>query len=167
MHMDSEFKRAYYVRYADDFVIGLQGSHLDANSFVKHLSDWLEANLLLSLHPDKTHIRRFSGESTKFLGITVGPLSLHSLPVRLYSAGKRNRVTPRLKMTCDLEALFKRLKDRGFVKLSRPKQMHVGVAYGRMQNLDVPDIIRYYNSVFRGLWNYFSFVDNSSSLNKV
>ena len=147
MHMDSEFKRAYYVRYADDFVIGLQGSHLDANSFVKHLSDWLEANLLLSLHPDKTHI--------------------HSLPVRLYSAGKRNRVTPRLKMTCDLEALFKRLKDRGFVKLSRPKQMHVGVAYGRMQNLDVPDIIRYYNSVFRGLWNYFSFVDNSSSLNKV
>jgi len=36
-----------------------------------------------------------------------------------------------------------------------------------MQNLDVADIIRSFNSVFRGLWNYYSFVDNSSSLQHV
>jgi hypothetical protein len=45
--------------------------------------------------------------------------------------------------------------------------MHVGKAYGRLQNLDVQDIIRFYNSVFHGIWNYFSFVDNSPSINKV
>lgn len=166
-HMDPGFKRIYYVRYADDFVIGLQGSRKDAMLFQKHLTNWLEANLHLSLHPDKTHIRRFTSESTKFLGIIVGPLSLHNLPVRRYCTGKRNRVIPRLRMTFDVVALFKRLKDRGFVKYSRPKQMHVGVAYSRMQNLDTIDIIRYYNTVFRGIWNYFSFVDNAPALNKV
>jgi len=70
-------------------------------------------------------------------------------------------------MTIDLNGIFKRLRDRGFVKLSTSKGIYKGIAYCRMQNLDVSDFIRYFNSVFRGLWNYYSFVDNSSSLQHV
>lgn len=62
---------------------------------------------------------------------------------------------------------FKNLRDRGFVKFCGQKQIYVGIAYSRMQNLDIADIIRYFNSVFRGLWNYFCFVDNSSTLSNV
>lgn len=165
--MDPTFKRLYYVRYADDFIFGLQGSHKDAVLFLKHLTDWLKSNLHLSLNPSKTHIHQFSSTSIKFLGINIGPLKLDDLPVRRYSTGKRHRVTPRLRMSVDIVELLKRLKTRGFAKFSRPKNIYVGVRYGRMQNLDVIDIIRYFNSVFRGIWNYFSFVDNSPALNKV
>lgn len=37
--MQPDFKRIYYVRYADDFVIGLQGSRAEAVSLLKHLSE--------------------------------------------------------------------------------------------------------------------------------
>lgn len=102
------------------------------------------------LHPDKTKIVHFSEESTKFLGIKVGPIS-SSRPVVLYSTGERRPVTPRLHMTCDLPALYRKLKERGFVKFSRGLNKYVGIPYGRMQNLSVGEIIRYFNSVFRGI----------------
>jgi len=45
--------------------------------------------------------------------------------------------------------------------------IHKGIALEGLQNLDVPDIIGFYNSVFRGIWNYFGFTENCSSLQKV
>lgn len=35
--MDPNFKRMYYVRYADDFIIGLQGTHGEVVSILEHL----------------------------------------------------------------------------------------------------------------------------------
>jgi hypothetical protein len=34
--MDTNFKRMYYVRYTDDFIIGIQGSHKDAQEIVQN-----------------------------------------------------------------------------------------------------------------------------------
>ena len=70
-------------------------------------------------------------------------------------------------MKLNTNKLFKVLRYRGFVKFCRQKHIYVGIAYSRMQNKDLADIIRYYNSVFRGLWNMYCFVDNSSTLNNV
>jgi hypothetical protein len=165
--MDENFKRMYYVRYADDFIIGLQGSRKDAQEIVQNLDSWLKTNLKLTLHPDKTFIRHFRSEGTHFLGIDIGPLYTGEKPVTLHNHGKKYRITPRLPMKLNIKKLFKRLFDRGFVKWDRNKQIYVGIAYSRLQNLDIADIIRYYNSVFRGLWNYYCFVDNRSNLHNV
>lgn len=165
--MDDLFRRMYYVRYADDFIIGLQGTRKEAQMLLTSLTQWLEAKLKLTLHPMKTFIRHFASEGIFYLGVRIGPISLTDRPVRLYSTGARQRTTPRLPMTLDVEALFKRMKDRGFVKFRPSDNRHVGIGYSRMQNLDINDIIRYYNAVFRGFWNYYSFVDNSSALNHV
>jgi retron-type reverse transcriptase len=72
-NMDPSFKRIYYVRYADDFIIGIQGSKAEATTIMKSLDDWLQANLKLILHPNKTKICHFRSESTVFLGIRIGP----------------------------------------------------------------------------------------------
>lgn len=157
----------YYVRYADDFIIGLQGTRKETQMLLTDLTQWLEANLKLTLHPKKTFIRHFTSESISFLGVRIGPINLNDRPVRLYSTGVRQRTTPRLPMTLDVKALFKRMKDRGFVKFRPADNRYVGIRYSRIQNLDINDIIRYYNAVFRGIWNYYSFVDNSSALNHV
>lgn len=166
--MDPNFKRLYYVRYADDFLIGIAGSHLDVVLIRDKLQSWLTSNLKLELHPDKTFIRKFAQESVKFLGVDIGPLEHASnRTVRLYSFGQRRRITSRLAMRVDLVGLYKRLKARGFVYFNPNINIHKGQALGGLQNLDVHDIIGFYNSVFRGLWNYFGFVDNCSSLQKV
>lgn len=166
--MDSSFRRMYYVRYADDFLIGVSGSYSDVCAIRDKLQVWLITNLMLELHPNKTFIRKLSAESVKFLGVLIGPLEDPATrPVRLYSTGRRSRVTSRLAMRVDLVALYKRLKDRGFVYYNKNLRIYKGQHLGGMQNLDVLDIITFYNSVFRGIWNYFGFVDNCSSLQKV
>jgi len=166
--MDPNFKRLYYVRYADDFLIGVSGSHLDAVTIKDKLQSWLKETLKLELHPNKTFIRKFSRESVNFLGVQIGPLEDPACrTVRLYSVGQRRRVTSRLAMRVDIVSLYKRLKERGFVYYNQDLRIYKGQALGGLQNLDVPDIISFYNSVFRGIWNYFGFVDNCSSLQKV
>jgi hypothetical protein len=146
--MDEGFRRMYYVRYADDFVIGIQGHLSDAKEIITALNTWLQENLKLMLHPDKTNIKHFASESTTFLGIQIGPLCTSENPVKLYSTGKKRRITPRLPITVDTKRILKRLKSRGLVKFDGNK--YKGIAYSRMQNLDIPDIIKYFNSVFRG-----------------
>ena len=165
--MDPNFKRMYYVRYADDFIIGIQGNRKDAVVIRNELSNWLTSTLKLELHPDKTFIRHFTTESVIFLGVKVGPNLHRDRPVVLYCHGRRQRITPRLPLTLDVPKLYRKLKERGFVNFSPVKNMYVGIRYTRLQNLDIPDIIRYFNTVFRGLWNYYSFVDNRSALNHV
>ena len=169
MLMDDRFRRMYYVRYADDFIIGMQCNRKEAVSILQNLSSWLMDNLKISLHKDKTAIRHFASQSIKFLGVTIGPIDTSARPVRLYEyeTGKRQRITPRLAICTDIKALFKRLKDRGFVKFSTAKNTYVGIPYSRMQNKDIADIIRYFNTVFRGIWNYYAFTDNSSGLNHI
>lgn len=167
--LDPNFRRMYYVRYADDFIIGVRGSHNDTNHILVNLSNILEKKYKLVLHAKK--IRHMSSEGVQFLGVRIGPSQLDDRPVRLYSSpkgqGVKRRIVPRLPLVCDIIPLFKKLKERGFVKYSRSLNRHVGIAYGRMQNLDMVDIIRFFNSVFKGIWNYYSVVDNSSHLNSV
>ena len=38
---------------------------------------------------------------------------------------------------------------------------------GRIVNLDMPDILKYYNSVIRSILHYYSFADNRSSLGTI
>ena len=166
--MDPNFKRLYYVRYADDFIIAIAGSREDAMKILNSIREWLIYNLKLELHPDNTHIRHFATESVKFLGVYIGPLSApQNRTSTLYSFGQRRRVTSRLAMRVNLVELYKRLKDRGFVYYNQNLRLHKGKALGGLQNLDVTDIITFYNSVFRGIWKFYSFVDNSYSFAKV
>ena len=53
--MDTNFKRIFYVRYADDWVMLLCGSFKDAVKIRKNVSEKL-STIGLSLNMEKTHI---------------------------------------------------------------------------------------------------------------
>ena len=55
--MDNSFKRLQYVRYADDFLIGVIGSKMDAVTLKEEIAQYLESSLRLELSMEKTLIR--------------------------------------------------------------------------------------------------------------
>lgn len=63
-----KLKVRYFVRYSDDFVL----LHTDRNylvNIIPQISEYLEKELRLSLHPDKAHIKTLSS-GIDFLGWT-------------------------------------------------------------------------------------------------
>ncbi|GHU80233.1 hypothetical protein FACS1894191_5010 [Clostridia bacterium] len=51
--MDSNFRRLQYVRYADDFLIGVIGSQADAVSLKETVAQYLQKELHLELSMEK------------------------------------------------------------------------------------------------------------------
>lgn len=71
MRHDSSFCRVVYVRYADDFIIGVEGSLSIAKYILDKVSDFVEKELALSLNPNKTGIVDHSRKPVKFLGYKI------------------------------------------------------------------------------------------------
>lgn len=65
---DPNFKRMLYVRYADDFVVLVIGSHKDALDIRRRIKDVLSNKCGLSLNLEKTEINNIQKEGFNFLG---------------------------------------------------------------------------------------------------
>ena len=68
--MDENYKRLKYVRYADDFLIGVIGSKADAQSIKDDITKYLSDVLALELSEEKTLITH-SSKAAKFLGYEI------------------------------------------------------------------------------------------------
>jgi len=68
---DENYRRCWYVRYADDFLIGFAGSKSDAEEIKAEMHEFLMINLSLVLSEEKTLITNASTQAAKFLGYEV------------------------------------------------------------------------------------------------
>ena len=68
--MDTGYKRIQYVRYADDFLIGVIGSKEDAEKIKSDIGRFFEETLKLELSVEKTLITN-SDDKARFLGYDV------------------------------------------------------------------------------------------------
>lgn len=68
--MDSNYRRLKYVRYADDFLIGVIGSKEDSQKIKADIKEYLESKLKLELSDEKTLITH-GNQPAKFLGFDV------------------------------------------------------------------------------------------------
>ncbi|MFE3895373.1 reverse transcriptase/maturase family protein, partial [Priestia sp. YIM B13480] len=67
---DEDFKRMYYTRYADDFLIGMIGDKQEALQVKQKLAEFLKDDLQLNLSQEKTLITH-SSKPARFLGYDV------------------------------------------------------------------------------------------------
>lgn len=67
---DTDYKRLKYIRYADDFIIGVCGSKQDCQNIIDEISEFLNNSLNIELSKDKTLITH-SSEYAKFLGYHI------------------------------------------------------------------------------------------------
>src|ERR1700744_2289319 len=164
--MDDGYKRLKYVRYADDFLIGIIGSKEDSKQVKQDIKNFLEAELDLKLSEEKTLITH-TEKPAKFLGYEVS--------VRKSNHAKRddmNRLVRsfnnkvRLRITMDI--IKKKLLDFGIVEIKhnpQGKEWWKPKEHSKMMHNDDLEILQMYNGTLRGFYNYYSIANNSAILN--
>lgn len=163
--MDNGYKRLQYVRYADDFIIGIIGSKADSLKVRDDISVFLAEKLKLTLSPAKTLITH-AARPARFLG--------YQIHVRKSSHVKRSLVTGKLRrayngkvvLTMPMQAVRKRLLDYHAMKIVKRNGSEKWKPTGRIRlhNNDDLEILNGYNAEIRGFTNYYAIANNASRL---
>ena len=86
---DPDFRRLWYVRYADDFLLGFSGPREEAEQIKLQLEGFLRDSLKLELSHEKTLITHARTEAARFLGyeiVTLDADEKHDHPSRTTEA---------------------------------------------------------------------------------
>lgn len=164
-----------YVRYADDFIIGVEGPMSLAKDIKEEIRVLLEG-LGLTLNLDKTKITDFEQDFITFLGYRIKSLETNEKMFEVaYDDKLKRKITRRKKVRLSFEFDYKKilgkLAEAKFIRL-RTKQkkndknnlVYRGTFRGNLVNLDHADILIYYNSVARGIYNYYCICRNHGNL---
>lgn len=167
LQLDPKYKRCTYIRYADDFIIGLICPKAEAQSILEKVRVFLRDVLGLDLSLDKTKLTHFPSGSVQFLGADLKGCG-HGSYISKFERNGKKRVFSNpmdLRIEAPIKKILNRLTTAGFYK--KKNGLFSPTRVGRIYNYDMPDILRYYNSITRGLLNYYTFADNRSSLGTV
>ena len=120
--LPSQSLKVRYVRYADDFVIGVSGPYRVAQALRALVAEFLRLHLKLELHMGKSKITAVSQSPVKFLGaeITVrwSPVVLGPSPVMAHKGAisKLGKSSLPLKLDAPVQRLLTRLVADGYLK---------------------------------------------------
>ncbi len=148
--IDPDYRRLRYIRYADDFLLGFVGPKKEAEAIRDQLGEFLSQRLKLTLAVEKTLITHAVDGKAKFLGYEVKVTRARDL---IAENGKR--------ATNGSIAL---LMPRQVVQTYRDRFSKGGKPVHRPELLADTDhtIIQRYQSVLRGLYNYYCMAVNVS-----
>jgi hypothetical protein len=163
-YFDPHFRRIMYVRYADDFVIFIEGTIHEATHIRNNIREFLKAHCGLDLNVEKTTISNLSDNKLIFLGAQIVK------PIRgtyLSKIGNiRHRPHLKLLLKAPMDKLLKELALAGFVRRSGTGK-YVAQAYTPITNLSHHEIINFFNAKIRGLLNLYSSVSNYNRLRSI
>lgn len=152
---DPNFRRLYYVRYCDDFLVGIIGSKEDARQIKTELTEYLNSELRLELSEEKTLITN-AKERIKFLGYEIKRWHSHK---RLRYHTSQGVITKR---TCTYQLALLMPKDRCTefaCRYGNPNTWQ-GKHRSELLRLSELEILMTYNAEVRGFLNYYALADN-------
>lgn len=177
--------RVTYIRYADDWIIGVIGDKQLAIELKNQIKSFLKTELDLELSEEKTKITHLRTEKARFLGTDIFTASWSAsikdltrkkvnkkkvtLQIGKSFSYKLRTAQTRIGFRAPMLDILKKLAQKGFIKNYNPdKKLYGEASYiGKWVFLDHKEIILRYNAVIRGLLNYYSFVDNKYSMNSL
>ncbi len=158
--MDESYRRLKYIRYADDFILGVIGSKEEAQRIKEDIKSFLSASLALELSEEKTLITH-TGKSAKFLGyeITVTRDNHQRRDVR---GCLRRTYGKRVRLNVSMATLRDKLLEYGAmeIKLRNGKEVwNPKCRSGLIFNDDL-EILDRYNRETVGFCNYYLIANN-------
>lgn len=158
--MDGSYRRLKYIRYADDFILGVIGSKEDAQRIKEDIKSFLSESLALELSEEKTLITH-TGKSAKFLGyeITVTRDNHQRRDVR---GCLRRTYGKRVRLNVSMATLRDKLLEYGAmeIKLRNGKEIWKPKCRSGLIFNDDLEILDRYNRETVGFCNYYLIANN-------
>ena len=162
--MDEQYRRLKYVRYADDFLIGVIGSKSDCEVIKADLTKYMQEQLKLELSEEKTLITN-AQDKAKFLGYEIYVQRSESKVKN--SLGRTNRMfngNVRLHVSTEIARNKLLAMNAMVIKQVNGKEIWWAESRGFLTSLKEEDIIAQYNLEIRGFYNYYSIANNISAV---
>lgn len=160
--LDKNYRRLQYVRYADDFILGVIGNKEDATNIKKDITSFLESKLKLELSQEKTLITN-TRKKANFLGYGITINRNESTSAR--KDGKTSRYhLGRCELYIPFEAWRDKLLSLDALEINGDKWSPKHRTY--LKDNDDLEILSIYNSEIRGMYQYYKYANNASVLQK-
>ena len=158
--MDESYRRLKYIRYADDFILGIIGSKEDVLRIKEDIKSFLSESLALELSEEKTLITH-TGKSAKFLGyeITVTRTNHQRRDVQ---GRLRRTYGKRVRLNVSMATLRDKLLEYGAmeIKLRNGKEVWKPKCRSGLIFNDDLEILDRYNRETVGFCNYYLIANN-------
>ncbi len=151
---DPDYRRLWYARYADDFLLGYIGSHAEAEEIKANIKTWLRDHLRVTLSDEKTIITHAIDTSARFLGYEI----INQQCNTKCTAGKRS-VNGRIALRVPYDVITKKCQP----------YLHHGEPIHRPERQANTDysLIADYQQEYRGIVQYYLLATNINDLSKL
>ena len=158
--MDGSYRRLKYIRYADDFILGVIGSKEDAQRIKEDIKSFLSASLALELSEEKTLITH-TGKSAKFLGYEI-TVTRNNHQRRDVQGRLRRTYGKRVRLNVSMATLRDKLLEYGAmeIKLRNGKEIWKPKCRSGLIFNDDLEILDRYNRETVGFCNYYLIANN-------
>lgn len=153
---DVQFKKLSYVRYADDWIVGVKGSYDETKLIYSKIENFIKS-INLTLSETKTKITNITKSEVMFLGTKIYRAK-HTKFVRIQRTSSIRRNARRLRLDAPIVKILSKLHEADFMKKGRSHPKFVWMSMEHRQ------IIHLYNAVLRGYLNYYSFTHNFGTM---
>lgn len=164
--IDPDYKRMKYVRYADDFVIGLISPKTEAKKIKAELKQFLKKNLNLKLSEEKTRITHLENKIS-FLGYQFYRWNRKKIMRIKYKNYKHPLIKRTLSGAIKLEIPQKKIAEytrkQKYGCLETLKSTH----RGKLMNNSEIEILYTYNTELRGFANFYNIANNYHHLGRL
>ena len=153
--MDGSYRRLKYIRYADDFILGVIGSKEDALRIKEDIKSFLSESLALELSEEKTLITH-TGKSAKFLGYEI-TVTRNNHQRRDVQGRLRRTYGKRVRLNVSMATLRDKLLEYGAmeIKLRNGKEIWKPKCRSGLIFNDDLEILDRYNRETVGFCNYY------------
>lgn len=170
-HNDN-FRRMYYARYVDDFIIGFTGTKAEADEIKSQVESFLYDRLQLKTNEAKSSINHSSDRGIKYLGYFIRFLPKNKTiidPKVSYRDGEgkgpqlKNIAINQAQLRIPVEFILRRAVDRGYAKIRKSGSIRAS-SCRKLSSLPDKQIVIRFSSIIRGLMEYYSPANKRSDL---
>lgn len=154
-----------YVRYADDWMIGITGDKSLSSKIKLEVSKFIQNELKQSINPKKTHITNLRKNTIIFLGYRI--FLTETKPLHKYKGTKSTTQTIRLgnnqlRFELPQDRVVKRLVEEGYVKSINNRMRSISKT--DYTHLEKYIIVAHYKNLILSIFTYYSGATKRSRL---
>jgi group II intron reverse transcriptase/maturase len=150
--------KLYYIRYVDNWLIGIWGSKKEAIIICKKIKIFLKKNLNLELSLEKTKITNANKQKTQFLGYEIySPTPKEYFPIKSKVKKKEDQINT-IYIDAPYNIIKERLINENILTVVNNKWLINAITH--WINYNHADILYRYNLIIKSYLNYYSHVNN-------